>query len=72
MLLPTIVKLFRLFSNADKVVQLPHSPYLLELSPCNICIISKTKTNFDERRYSIKCAIDSAINHCLQSIPVQD
>ena len=56
------------FLKEEKVVQLPHPPYSLDLSPCDFFLFPLLKKTLSGRRYESRSALGTAIYQCLQGI----
>ena len=57
------------FLKEKKVVQLSHTPYSPDLSPCDFFLFLLLKKTLSGRRYESRSALGSAIYQCLQGIP---
>ena len=53
----------------EKVVQLSHSPYSPDVSPCDFFLFPLLKKTLSGRRYESRSALGNAIYQCLRGIP---
>ena len=62
----------RKYLKQEKVVELPHSPYLPDLGPCDFFLFQRLKKHLDGRKYQTRKNLGSTIFQCLNSIPRKD
>ena len=60
------------FLASEKVKVLNHSPYSLDLSPCDFFLFPRLKKMLSENKYTSRSSLGSAIYQCLQQIPKED
>ena len=60
------------FLKKEKVTELEHPPYSLDLSPCDFFLFPRVKKTLAGRRYKTRSALGSALYQCLLGIPKTD